>query len=126
MSNEQSDRELLEAAANAAGLRLSGWNEDRQGYYIGSRLDLAISGYWNPLHDDGDVLRLALTCGIQIWNDSGLLWVNHKAVFDRAVDPHGDMNSATRRAVVGAAAEIGRRRKLLMLQSQPNEKSPRP
>lgn len=44
------NRELLILAAKAAGYG----NEEG-------------SGYWNPLMDDGDALRLAVKLGIQVW-----------------------------------------------------------
>ena len=85
------DRELLELAAKAAG----------GGFVI---------GYWNPLTDDGDALRLAVALRLEI--DIG-----HSGIATRA--PNGvkmlmsageepDVNVATRRAIVRAAAEIGK------------------
>ena len=51
---------------------------------------------WNPIDDDGDALRLAVKLGIDVfpWQDK------HR-------DRH-DLYAATRRAIVRAAAEIGR------------------
>ena len=94
-----SDRELLEAAAKAAGI----------GSYKGdyaNGLDTK-TGFWNPLTDDGDALRLAVKLRIVIeqgdgWSDAGgWCTVYHS---DHKDDPY----AATRRAIVRAAAEIGR------------------
>jgi hypothetical protein len=98
------DRELLEAAAKAAGVTfvpwkdcLGGWNEPE---------DL-----WNPLTDDGDALRLAVRLNLSIDIQGDLVevilppdygYISIKEVF--STDPY----AATRRAIVMAAAEIGK------------------
>jgi len=94
-----SDRELLELAAKAAGYTL---REQYAGYPpIAEELNAA----WNPLTDDGDALRLAVKLG---------LLKGHPALlheFASTVFPGGapqDPYAATRRAIVRAAAEIGR------------------
>jgi hypothetical protein len=80
------DRELLELAAKAAG----------NGFVI---------GYWNPLTDDGDALRLAVKLGLIV--ECGRAWISrHGPMFGEDVLP--DPYAATRRAIVRAAAEIGR------------------
>jgi hypothetical protein len=102
----KSDRELLELAAKAAGIQYE-WHPG-----CGDALHLtapdATAIYWNPLSDDGDALRLAVKLGIQI--DPR----NHET---RAFGPVGgrvdeyhkpDAFAATRRAIVRAAAEIGK------------------
>jgi hypothetical protein len=68
---------------------------------------------WNPLTDDGDALRLAVK--LNIWPvrqyDRPIIVVqNGAAYFDElASEPIGDdACAATRRAIVRAAAEIGR------------------
>jgi hypothetical protein len=99
------DKELLELAATAAGIEINWFKWER------------LTGQWNPLTDDGDALRLAVKCDIAL-------------SFDRAY-PHGklvarvccafgdtlygdaepadlDPYAATRRAIVRAAAEIGK------------------
>jgi hypothetical protein len=85
----ETDRELLELAAKAAGI----------GFYKGdyaNGLDTK-TGFWNPLTDDGDALRLAVLLGLN----------GYRVSPDEAFDPF----DATRRAIVRAAAEIGRSRK---------------
>ena len=92
------DRELLEAAAKAAGYRAI---EPR-----GHALLLADPPVlWNPLTDDGDALRLAVRLELfhRVYIDEPLATIH----FD-ATDP--DPYAATRRAIVRAAAEIGRSR----------------
>jgi hypothetical protein len=87
------DKELLELAAKAAGIEvtpnLNGWEEK---YPMG----------WNPLTDDGDALRLAVKLGIL----SHPLLQHYFAV--ETLMPEKDPYAATRRAIVRAAAEIGK------------------
>lgn len=89
------DREYLELAAKAAGIPLKPDFKERFDYYMADRL------MWNPLTDDGDALRLAVRCGILNLDD---------ALFngDHSIDFRDDPYAATRRAIVRAAAEIGR------------------
>lgn len=94
------DRELLELAAKAAGYALT---KGSSGY----REFLCKGGVeWNPLDDDGDALRLAVRLDIQITppahKSRGVwaIWNKHH----RSTDPY----SETRRAIVRAAADIGR------------------
>ena len=94
--NMNTDRELLELAAKAAELTNWKFYEEHpfDGYprhSFGMRLGV---NRWNPLTDDGDALRLAVDLKIiknsHQWLDE---FANH---------------AATRRAIVRAAAEIGR------------------
>jgi hypothetical protein len=61
------DKELLHAAAKAAGIDVGGWNSDREALFCDA------SYFWNPLADDGDALRLAvkLQFGLSIEGPSG-------------------------------------------------------
>ena len=104
------DREMLEFAAMAAGIELR-WHPDGTAYS-----DTRCSGYWgvwNPLTDDGDALRLAVKLGIEIIPD---LQVNEVLTafmvgsygYNTAEEIGTDPLAATRRAIVRAAAEIGR------------------
>jgi hypothetical protein len=103
-----SDRKLLELAAKAAGYEYL-WNID-------SLLIKGLSGRWNPIADDGDALRLAVKCGIEIWPDreakevvvgfcigkgQNMVGLNFSANFE------DDEMAATRLAIVRAAAQIG-------------------
>lgn len=113
----KSDRELLELAAKAAELHLT-WGEK---YKIGddevdcTDMPYAVSdspdeapAYWNPLEDDGDALRLAvkLGCSVDIGPDHVYVYdaaSRHELWEATAQDPY----TATRRAIVRAAAAIG-------------------
>jgi len=93
------DRELLELAAKAID----------QVFVDGESWDDGAG--WNPLHDDGDALRLAVKLDIQIWHrPSGVEGVHKGSVLTNpqteplAPDPY----AGTRRAIVRAAAEIGK------------------
>lgn len=111
-----SDRELLELAAKAAGYAnakyqdLRGWGEVRYG------LAEAIwtgEGYWNPLADDGDALRLAVKLQLRVIppeDEFGLdrASVRIAGVRDLVDAFDSDPYAATRRAIVRAAAEIGK------------------
>ena len=94
-----SDRKLLELAAKAAGYEYA----KRGGYIV---VD-GIPGNWNPLRDDGDALRLAVKLEIDLWFGCGGLSA-HGLTMDIEEDYGRDGCAATRRAIVRAAAEIGR------------------
>lgn len=99
------DRELLEAAARAAGISILGWNEDVPVIDF-DRLTVTS---WNPLTDDGDALRLAVKLKIPV---SFPDWENHVRTWGpRDGDPcdepgEDDLLAATRRAIVRAAAAL--------------------
>lgn len=94
------DRELLEAAAKAAGISRLLWDYE----YCRSRGHMAPpSSMWNPLTDDGDALRLAVKLGI---TDLALA-VGRYVMLEKHRE--GDnIEAITRRAIVRAAAEIGK------------------
>ena len=104
------DKELLELAAKAAGIPLAKWgpkgtwDEDPQ---LEGWMDTTCN-FWNPLTDDGDALRLAVKLGLRIsvetWSDgSDVVLVEDETEFC-----DNDPYAATRRAIVRAAAEIGK------------------
>lgn len=106
MSNE-TDRELLELAAKAPGIVLDfSVRGDFPPYYVNER-----GGHssWNPLTDDGDALRLAVKLGLDVqciakYRETQVFhYVGY--VLEKWRD---DPTVATRRAIVRAAAEIGR------------------
>jgi len=99
------DRELLELAAKAAGLYVE-WQHEIC-YRCASNSFETVA--WNPLTDDGDALRLAVKLNLSVKvtairaNVLGGNWI-------ATTEPHrSDPYAATRRAIVRAAAEIGRR-----------------
>jgi hypothetical protein len=90
------DKELLELAAKAAGI-VGRWDEEADCFVP---RDGPI--FWNPLTDDGDALRLAVKLGIRIdFQGSSVKADDH-------VCTALDVYAATRRAIVRAAAEIGK------------------
>lgn len=111
----KTDRELLEMAAKAAGVDLSG-GVDEHGYYEEN---------WNPLTDDGDALRLAVKLDLAVvpypiyakpkhsvivkqYQQGSLLREALDVLIDEIEIYGDDAMAATRRAIVRAAAEIGK------------------
>lgn len=115
------DKELLIMAARAAGVV----GEYRSAYVEAYNRDVygmaprwvGISAFWNPITSDGDALRLAVKLDLHV--------VFHPALAQSIVRPYycaerdgetienlesnTDRYAATRRAIVRAAAEIGRK-----------------
>lgn len=109
------DRELLELAAKAAGLKY-------ETFCDGKPIIRAPYGqpvYWNPLTDDGDALRLAVKLGLDITfgihrcqvNVTDYDWAEDCVSVEIAENGRDDPYAATRRAIVRAAAEIGKKLK---------------
>ena len=125
---EMTNQEMMELAAKAAGMNLTYcpiWGcmakelQDSEGKYFDAKT------CWDPLTNDGDALRLAVKLRIDVYT----LPINAEAVTvtakrrmrsdllrqpnptssteELARDPY----AATRRAIVRAAAEIGRNMK---------------
>lgn len=97
LTNKMTNRELLELAAKAGGIANGDvfWDFDQ---------DRA----WNPLIDDGDALRLAVKLNLEISNYDGETFVTSIEENQIRIYHNGDPYAATRRAIVRAAAEIGR------------------
>ena len=101
-----SDRELLELAAKAAELH---------GFWVDAGLNVgsdATPKIWNPLTDDGDALRLTVKLNftvckreheVEIFNDN-----NGEFLCSISISEGDEPYAATRRAIVRAAAEIGK------------------
>ena len=103
-----SDRELLELAAKAAGIKIKGYYEDEPSLSIkpGPKLPTA---RWNPLADDGDALRLAVLLGMNInVVASGVFVSRYESEPVIAEKSDQDIYAATRRAIVYVAATIGK------------------
>lgn len=101
-------KELLELAAKANGIK-GAWSSGREGLRtLHSKSDDLV---WNPLTDDGDALRLAVKLGLEIdpWLGRKITIVDHGDIDGAINENHdGDPYAATRRAIVRAAAEIGK------------------
>lgn len=99
------DRELLELAAKAAGVDHCGWWTTMNALALANHAGAA----WNPLTDDGDALRLAVQCRIDVWF-LGLGCVKARAdggLIETVVVHEGDsQHAATRRAITRAAAAM--------------------
>lgn len=103
------DRELLEFAARAATYEIKGYDE-KTGVLIIVR-PCKFQEAWNPLKIDGDAFRLMvdLQFGIEEWKSSIWVWVNGDKNNPVFIEPVGDdKHATTRRAIVMAAAEIGK------------------
>ena len=101
------DKELLEYAAKAAGLEL----------VTPTMLEY---DKWNPLTDDGDAFRLMVELDIEVYqgdNDGPCVCAGYWSKAERrdvtrmyCIQPmNTDQIAATRRAIVRAAAELGKR-----------------
>ncbi len=104
------DRELLELAARACGYEITGWSNRNQTTVA----VLSDGSYWQPLlknsitDTDGDALRLAVKLSITITPGDVMCTASApRAETHQAELVNGDVYSATRRAIVRAAAAIG-------------------
>ena len=106
------DRELLELAAKAAGYQIS-FDEQVNNYYPHGYDDNGdVDEWWNPLIDDGKALRLAVKLDIYFMTVVEQGHVTARVRNGDRVGFHESMGAdpcaATRRAIVRAAAEIGK------------------
>lgn len=110
------DRTLLELAARAAGYQFSYSYRSLSSPAV--PVILAETGrwrQWDPRHDDGDALRLAVRLGLTVDIDLDESWtaIDYTADYqDKEIrEGHGcgtDPYGPTRLAIVRAAAEIGK------------------
>lgn len=106
----KTDRELLELAAKVSGLNLER-DLGRFVRVIGEHEDgLACVVEWNPLHDAGDALRLAAKLRISLsyvcTEMTGDIYAQ-PPIMKQIFEPvNGDIDAATRRAIVRAAAAL--------------------
>lgn len=107
MVNSMDDRELLKLAAYAAGYDVTFEDEygdvSANGWYPhGYDENGEVINWWNPLLDDGDALRLAVKLQLDVF---GCGFVE----FEKgSIQEGGEPYAATRRAIVRAAAAIGK------------------
>jgi hypothetical protein len=101
------DRELLEYAAKAAGI-------EHYGEYNASGGLKTTGGWWNPIDGDSAAFQLAVKLGLNIIGNA-VATVSVRAGNDHDVSEvfiqlqrTDHPYAATRRAIVRAAAEIGR------------------
>jgi hypothetical protein len=104
LGGNMEDKELLELAAKAAGISIK-WSIP-----FASVPEL-LEADWNPLEDDGDALLLAVKLRMRVepWGSgaSAVVSIDNRAIVAEA--HYGDDPArATRRAIVRAAAEIGK------------------
>ena len=105
----KTDRELLELAAKAAGM--VGWwiDYDQKKWINPSGFYLVPHVLWNPLTDDGDALRLAVSLRMDLnINDGECDVFTHDSFYNGRGK---DTLETTRRAIVRAAAAIGEQTK---------------
>lgn len=105
----KTDRELLELAAKAAGLEIGHWCS-----FFGAEFAVTQShselNSWNPLECDANALQLAvaLKLDIQFFDGYAEIHCGGDGITSAAVEPYAkNMQAATRRAIVRAAAAIG-------------------
>ena len=105
------DREMLELAAKAAGIDAhwgDGWQSDMMFRALPRpNSPLVTNVEWNPLADDADALRLAVKLRIHVRHFPHDVEAQIERGYWREDDGF-DPLAATRRAIVRAAAEIGR------------------
>jgi hypothetical protein len=111
----EGEREVLELAAKAAGYRYVKPHETYGGQFGLALCDEhgRILRDWDPLHDDGDALRLLARLRLTLDYRVGFVGVHtgHGPYIGQC--PHDaypleDDTAATRRAIVRAAASIGK------------------
>jgi hypothetical protein len=110
------DRELLELAAKAGGYDTYEYveNDYRDGRKVTGHYDSLLEVCINPLTNDGDALRLAGALSIDLeWRSDGRLAAYKQAnadgnCFYAIESSREDRQANTRRAIVRAAAEIGK------------------
>lgn len=122
MEEMTTDRELLELAARAAGLPVMFTDEygqytDCEGFWpCGYDKNGDVADWWNPLINGSDALQLAVNLRMDVLfyeGDVEVVATRHdvdsEGLHPWAMERTGDdIAAATRRAIVCAAAEIGR------------------
>lgn len=98
------DQKLLELAAKAAGIEIEPCtcSDERFPFRLKNW-----HGHWNPLYRDGDALRLAVKLNMGVSIHTGHCSAVAQVGF-YCEERDADTAAATRRAIVRAAAEVGR------------------
>jgi hypothetical protein len=129
MEGMMTDRELLELAAKAAGWTVVRWTDDETALLLEGIQEPFNALHENP-HSDcmGDALRLAVKLGMDFGiylptsREAGRTYANTKELLGYGTDGYAayqnsayskedhqdDPRAATRRAIVRAAAEVGK------------------
>lgn len=110
------DRGLLELAAKAAGVKLKFRALTNMPGCVETCFSVderGISERWNPIERDGDAFQLAIRLRIDLTFYNGFQEVHAEPSNSDGLSPSDekfgdDIASAARRAIVRAAAEIGR------------------
>lgn len=105
------DRELLAMAAKAAGIEAQ-YSDNYGDFSIGDPYSKG-EVRWNPITDDGDALRLAANLRIGLGDRETTVTAFYRQGMSTGsvyVEEHDTTNKAraTRRAIVRAAAEVGK------------------
>lgn len=107
------DRELLELAAKAAEYHVDGFAcksivnmDDDLALLI--RNNLGGNSIWNPLRSDGDALRMAVKLRLHVSVFADAIGIGTPTRCYEESKWTDDPYAATRRAIVRAAAEIGK------------------
>lgn len=112
-SEMKTDRELLELAAKAAGV-VGVWNERGQCVHVTDCAGMS-DMWWRPLEDDGDAMRLAVNLSLCVFVNGMFVHADCKHCAggdigyfeENSARNGGCIMTATRRAIVRAAAAIG-------------------
>jgi hypothetical protein len=104
------DRELLELASKAAGVDIK---EHPNSNALRHLMFVCDGKNWNPLTDDGDALRLAVKLRMNVYVPPGKeaeasVWLGPDNDFVVYLKGGGSDEASVRRAIVRAAAEIGK------------------
>ena len=102
------DRELLELAAKAAGVKIVPCTCSYEEWPFKYADGQGRRGHWNPLVNDGDALRLATKLRISLhWCSTGRVYAYADGDTEEIESTREDPDSSVRSAIVRAAAEIG-------------------
>ena len=106
------DRALLELAAESAGIQLDGLADDYICQGVGPDDYLRVNSegghsVWNPLNYDGDALRLVVKLKMSLVFGANYVIANDTTQYP-TVNNANDTALAVRRAIVRAAAEMGK------------------